>query len=80
VIDPFSPLFQAHSAVAGDIMPSVADPASAQAVMIVGIIVLAVTAFWAVGGMSAAVWVGLTRRRERGLHSAERGTDKPSAL
>lgn len=79
MIDPFSPLFQAHGAVAGDIMPNVADPTSAQGVMIAGIVIILMTALWAVGGLSAAVWVGLKKNRERRSHSAVRAIDNPNA-
>ena len=79
MIDPLSPLFQAHAAVAGDIMPNVADPHSARAVMIVGIITIVVTAFWAVGGMGAAVWVRLNDIHEKQLHAAGRGAGNSSA-
>jgi hypothetical protein len=47
--------------------------------MIVGIIIIVVTAFWAVGGLSAAVWVRLNDSRERRFHAAGRGPDGPGA-
>ena len=65
-------LFQAHAAVAGDIMPSAADPDSARAVMVVGITIIVANAFWAVGGIGAAVWVRLNDARERRFRSLRR--------
>jgi hypothetical protein len=56
VLDPLRPLFETHGTAAAAFVPSVADPASARAVMIVGIIIIVATACWAVGGLSAAVW------------------------
>lgn len=79
MLEPFSSLFQAHGAVAGDTMPNVADPESARAVMIVGIIIILGTFAWAVGGLGAAVWVRLNDRREKRFHSRRRGTDNASA-
>jgi hypothetical protein len=71
VLDPLSPLFQAHSTahatVAVDMMPNATNPASAQGVMIVGIIIIVATALWVVGALSAAVCVRLNRARDRGF-------------
>ena len=78
MIDPFRPLFQAHGAAAGDIIPNVADPESARAVMIVGVIIIVATAFWALGGMGAAVWLRLNDARERRFQSLRRGTGNAS--
>jgi hypothetical protein len=69
MIDPLSPLFQAHDEVAAAMMPNAADPQSALAVTIIGIIIIVATGFWAIGGLSAAVWVRLNDSRERRLHS-----------
>ena len=79
MIDPLSPLFQAHDEVAAATMPNAADPQSALAVMIVGVIIIVATGFWAIGGLSAAVWVGLKERRERRFQAFRHGTESPSA-
>ena len=77
MIDPLSPLFQAHDEVAAALMPNAADPQSALAVMIIGIIIIVATGFWAIGGLSAAVWVGLKEKRERRFPHFRRGTEPP---
>jgi hypothetical protein len=65
MIDPLSLLLQqAHAATGGATMHKVPDPGSANAVMIVGIVIIVATTFWAMGGLSAAVWVRLSDLRE----------------
>ncbi len=79
MIDPLNPLFQAHDQVTAAIMPNAADPHSALAVMIVGIIIITATAMGSLAGLSAAIWVRLRDMREQRFQSLRRGTDNPSA-
>ena len=72
------PLFQAHQTVAADFMPNAADPDSARAVMIFGIIIVVATAVWAVAGLGAAVWVRLANGRDRRLDTGGRGIGSPN--
>jgi hypothetical protein len=77
MLDPFSPLFQSHPAppatVAVDMLPGASSPASEQGLMIAGIVILVVTAFWVFGALGAAVSVRLDRLRDRGFRSPDAG-------
>ena len=72
MIDPLNPLFQTHDQMAASITPYATDPQSALALMIVGIIIILATGLGSLGGLSAAVWVRLSERRESRLHAAGR--------
>jgi len=74
-----TPLVQAHDQMTASLATNAADPNSAIALTIVGMIIIAATALGCLGGLSAAVQLRLSAGRERRLHAAERGRRSPSA-
>jgi hypothetical protein len=76
MIDHFSSL-PAAGAVVVDIMPGAPNTDAAGGLMIVGLIIILLTALGAVGGLAAAVGVRLKERRERRIHFPGYGAKAP---
>ncbi len=68
MIDPLNAMSPSRGASAGDIVPSVSDPAAAHWLMLIGVAIIVATALWALGGLAAAVWTFLSGISERQHH------------
>jgi hypothetical protein len=66
MLDPLHPLFQGHphGLELGVLTGAAADPDSARALTIAGLIMIAGVAVWSIGGLGAAVWLWFSNLRE----------------
>ena len=76
MIELFRPLVAAPAQTMGAVRSSLADPASADGLMMVGVTIVVVAAIWAVGGLVAAVWTKVETWADR-RQSDRRDGDKP---
>ncbi len=78
MLDPLSPIFAASSGTVAQVTPRAEDPGAVQGLEIFGVILILVTASWALGGVCAAAWVWVSSLRDRDAYQPARRPGRPS--